>query len=115
MCVCVCVCVCACLCVSVCDYIYVYIYIFISDVLLWTPAYRRAKAGRPARTYMQQLCEDAGCGPEDLPEGMNNREKWRQRVRDVRTIILDISSCNRAELLKAEIFFSFNPICSELN
>ena len=30
----------------------------ISDVLLWTPTYGRAKAGRPARTYIQQLCED---------------------------------------------------------
>ena len=27
----------------------------ISDVLLWTPTYGRAKAGRPARTYLQQL------------------------------------------------------------
>ena len=30
----------------------------IRDVLLWTPTYGRAKAGRPARTYIQQLCED---------------------------------------------------------
>ena len=28
------------------------------DVLLWTPTYGRAKAGRPARTYIQQLCKD---------------------------------------------------------
>ena len=27
----------------------------ISDVLLWTPTYGWAKAGRPARTYIQQL------------------------------------------------------------
>ena len=47
----------------------------ISDVLLWTPAYRQAKAGRLARTYIQQLCEDTGCSPEDLPEAMNDREK----------------------------------------
>ena len=40
----------------------------ISDVLLWTPIYGRAKAGRPARTYIQQLCEDTGCSPEDLPK-----------------------------------------------
>ena len=40
----------------------------ISDVLLWTPAYGRAKAGRPAWTNIQQLCEDTGCSPEDLPE-----------------------------------------------
>ena len=56
----------------------------ISDVLLWDPAYGRAKAGQPARTYIQQLCEDTGCSPEDLPEAMNDREKWRERVRDIR-------------------------------
>ena len=56
----------------------------IGDVLLWTPTYGRAKAGRPARTHIQQLCEDTGCSPEDLPEAMNDREKWRERVRDIR-------------------------------
>ena len=56
----------------------------ISDVLLWTPTYGRAKAGRPARTYIQQLCEDTGCNLEDLPEAMNVREKCRERVRDIR-------------------------------
>ena len=56
----------------------------IRDVLLWTPAYVRAKAGWPARTYIQQLCEDTGCSSEDLPEAMNDREKWRERVRDIR-------------------------------
>ena len=57
----------------------------ISDVLLWTPTHGRAKVGRPARTYIQQLCEDTGCCPEDLPEAMNDREKWRERerVRDI--------------------------------
>ena len=56
----------------------------ISDVLLWTPTHGRAKAGRPAWTYIQQLCEDTGCSPDDLPEAMNDREKWRERVRDIR-------------------------------
>ena len=56
----------------------------ISDVLLWTQTYGRAKAGRAARTYIQQLCENTGCSPEDLPEAKNNREKWRKRVRDIR-------------------------------
>ena len=56
----------------------------ISDVPLWTPACGRAKAGRPARTYIQQLCEDTGCSPEDLPEAMNDKEKWRERIRDIR-------------------------------
>ena len=56
----------------------------ISDVLLWTPTYGRAKAGLPARTYIQQLCGGTRCSPEDLPEAMNDREKWRERVRDIR-------------------------------
>ena len=56
----------------------------ISDVLLWIPTFGRAKAGRPARTYIQQLCEDTGCCPEDLPEAMNDREEWRERVMDIR-------------------------------
>ena len=56
----------------------------ISDVLLWTPSYGRTKAGWPARTYIQQLCEDTGCNPEDLPEVMNDREEWRERVRGIR-------------------------------
>ena len=55
----------------------------IRDVLLWTPTYGRTKAGRPARTYIQQLFEDTGCSPEDLPEAMNDWEKWRERVRDI--------------------------------
>ena len=57
---------------------------FIIDVLLWTSTYGRAKAGRPARTYIQQLCEDAGCSPENLPDAMKEMEKWRERVSDIR-------------------------------
>ena len=59
----------------------------IRDVLLWIPTHGRAKAGRPARTYIQQLCEDTGCCPEDLPWAMNDREEWRERVRDIRATI----------------------------
>ena len=55
----------------------------VSNVLLWTPAYGQAKAGQPARTCIQQLCEDTECSPEDLPEAMNDREKWWERVRDI--------------------------------
>ena len=56
----------------------------ISDVLLWTPTYGRTRAGRPARTYIQQLCVDTECSPEGLPEAMNDRQKWRKRVRNIR-------------------------------
>ena len=47
----------------------------ISNVLQWTPLHGWAKARRPTRTYIQQLCEDMGCSPEDLPEVMNDREE----------------------------------------
>ena len=57
----------------------------ISDVFLWIPTYDRTKAGRPARTYIQQLCEGTGCRSEDLPEAMNDREKWRERLRGIRS------------------------------
>ena len=56
----------------------------LSDVLLCTPSYSRAKAGRPARTNIQQLCEGTGCSPEDLPEAMNDRENWWERVKNIR-------------------------------
>ena len=54
------------------------------DVLLWSPTYDRTKAGRLARTYIQQLCEDTEWSPEDLPKAMNDREKWLERVKDIR-------------------------------
>ena len=52
----------------------------LSDVLLWTPSHGHAKAGWSARTYIQQLCEDTWCSSGDLPEAMNDRKGWRDRV-----------------------------------
>ena len=49
------------------------------DELLWTPLH-----GRPARIYIQQLCADTGCSLEDLPEAMDDREGWRERIREIR-------------------------------
>ena len=41
-------------------------------------SYGRAKAGRPARTYIQQLYKDMGCSSEDLAEAVIGRigERW---------------------------------------
>ena len=55
----------------------------VSDVLLWTPSHGRAKAGRPARTDIQQLCADTGCSPEDLQREMDDKEGWRVMVRNI--------------------------------
>ena len=73
-----------------------------SDVLLWTPLHGQAKAGHPAKTYIQQFHADTGCSLEDLLEAMNNREWWRVRVREICTdvyiyIYTYISSLNRKD------------------
>ena len=56
----------------------------ISEVLLWTTSHGRAKAGRRARTYIQQLPVDTGCSPEDLAEAMDDREGWLEKFMDTR-------------------------------
>ena len=56
----------------------------IRDVHQWTPLDGRAKTGWPARTYIQLLSADTGCSPEDLPEAMDDREGWRERVMGIR-------------------------------
>ena len=55
----------------------------ISDIVLRTPSNGRAKAGWPARTYIQQLCADTGCSLEDLLEVIDDREGWQERVREI--------------------------------
>ena len=47
----------------------------ISDILQWTSSHGQAKARRPARTYIQQLCADTWYSLEDLLVAMNNRSK----------------------------------------
>ena len=79
----------------------------ISDVHLWTSSHGQAKAGTPARSYIQQLCGDTGCSHEDLPEAMNDREEWRERVRDIRT-----ASTTRWWCSFAGAKFPFNQVCS---
>ena len=59
----------------------------INNVLLWNPSHGRAKAGRLARTYIQQLCADTGCSLEDQPRAMDDREGWRERVRDISVLM----------------------------
>ena len=56
----------------------------ISDILLWTCSHGRAIAGWPDRTYIQQLCADMGYSLEDLTGVMDDRDGWRERVREIR-------------------------------
>ena len=55
----------------------------ISDVLLWTSSDGRAGVGRPAGTYLQQLCRDTGCSLGDLPNAMDDRDDCHKRVREI--------------------------------
>ena len=55
-----------------------------SDVLQWTPTRGRAKTRRLARTYIQQLSGDTGGSPEDQPKAMDDREVWRERIKNIR-------------------------------
>ena len=56
----------------------------ISDILLRTPSHWQAKAGRPDRTYIQHVCADTGCSPEDKPGAMDDRDGWWEGVREIR-------------------------------
>ena len=56
----------------------------ISEILLWTPSHGQAKAGRPAKTYIQHSCADTGYSFEDLPGAMEDREGWWERIREFR-------------------------------
>ena len=56
----------------------------ISNRILWTPSYGREKAGQPVRTYIQQLYADTGWSLNDYPGAMDDREGWRDRVREIR-------------------------------
>ena len=56
----------------------------ISDILLWTPSRGRAKAERPAWAYIQLLCADTGYSLEDLSGATDDRDGWRERVKDIR-------------------------------
>ena len=57
----------------------------ICDILLWTPLHGRAKAGCQARTYIEQLCADTGYSRGDMPGAMDERDEWRERMREILT------------------------------
>ena len=49
---------------------------------LWTSTQGRASVGRPARTYLHQLCVNTGYNLEDLPGEMDNRNGGGERERE---------------------------------
>ena len=55
----------------------------ISDVLLWIPTVEYAGVRQPARIYLHQLCADTGCGLENQPGAMDDRDELRVRVGEI--------------------------------
>ena len=55
----------------------------ISDDLQQTPSHRWAGVGWPAWTYLQLLFMDTGCNLGDMPEVMDDRDEWWERIREV--------------------------------
>ena len=49
----------------------------VSDTLPWSPQHGSTFIGRPPCTYIDQLCDETGCLPEDLPNSMRDRDAWR--------------------------------------
>ena len=56
----------------------------ISDVLLWAPKHGNSSQGGRRKNYIKQLCDDAECHPDDLPNMMSDRAIWRERVTRIR-------------------------------
>ena len=44
--------------------------------------YGHASVGRLARIYLHQLCVDIGYSLENLPEAIDDRDKWRESGRE---------------------------------
>ena len=57
-----------------------------SDVLLWTPTHSRANVDWLAKPYLHKCCMDTGYSLEDLPGMIDDRDRWRERVREIHAI-----------------------------
>ena len=57
-----------------------------SDIFSWTPKNGHTNVGGPARTYLHQFYTDTRCSLEDLLGAMDNRDGWRERVRELSAI-----------------------------
>ena len=50
-----------------------------------SPSHGHASVGQPTRTYLLKFCMDTGCSLLDLPEAMDDRDEWQERVREICT------------------------------
>ena len=64
-------------------YFHILLFVLLLFHILLFVSQGQAKTGRRAQTYIQQLCADTGCSPEDLPKAMDDREELEERVRNI--------------------------------
>ena len=88
-----------------------------SDVLLLTLSHRRARVGWPARTYLQKLCTDTRCSIEELPGAMDDREEWRERIREICACGLNswwklVASCSHLLSIKQPLQVTVDLECN---
>ena len=55
----------------------------ISDIILWTLHMAEEKLDDQLEHTYSSNVRIQGCSPENLPEVMNDGEKWRERIRDI--------------------------------
>ena len=56
----------------------------ICDFLLWTPSHGRASVGQLARIYLHQFCADTEHSLEDLSGAMDDKDGWKEKIREIR-------------------------------
>ena len=71
---------------------------------MWSPLHGRGKVGRPARTYLQQLCADTGCSLEELSGVIDDIDGWRKRVREIRASSATWSTLQLKAYYENEVF-----------
>ena len=88
-------------------------------VFLWTLRNGRTSVGRPARTYLIQLCADTGCSLENLPGVMNDRDGWGESQRNPcwhhvpwqRKIYIHLMTINFMHLQKQNDYPQMKSLC----
>ena len=58
----------------------------ISDILLWIPPHGYASVGWQAKVYAYQLSVDTRYCLEDISGGMDDRDGWWEKVRELSTV-----------------------------
>ena len=58
---------------------------FIRDILLWTPTHGHTNVGQPERTYLHQLCADAGHILEDSTGMMTDKDEERENQENLKS------------------------------